>query len=131
MFCAVLSFWFCISHFGMVPLILTLSTFATCTVSTVPAADASKYLKVLLSAKAPLIKKRQVMRNAFGDYRKKMSDMEKKSTLGSSQIGFVYLYDFSFKMSPVCLLKDYCQIPCSSYFFLFQYSTVLWSDNGY
>jgi len=87
----------------MVPLILTLSTFAMFTVATVSAADASKYLKVLLSAKAPLIKKRQVMRNAFGDYRKKMSDMEKKSTLGSSQFGFVYLYHFPFKMSPVCL----------------------------
>ncbi|WAR15719.1 CH033-like protein [Mya arenaria] len=56
--------------------------------------DASRYLKVLLSAKAPLIKKRQAMRNAFGDYRKKMQEMERKSTavakrakLSSGEVG--------------------------------------------
>ncbi|XP_052760145.1 UPF0488 protein CG14286-like [Mya arenaria] len=58
------------------------------------AEDASRYLKVLLSAKAPLIKKRQAMRNAFGDYRKKMQEMERKSTavakrakLSSGEVG--------------------------------------------
>ena len=39
-------------------------------------------LKTLMSSKAPMIKKRQAMRNTFGDYRKKMRDSEKKSTAG-------------------------------------------------
>ncbi|KAL4239631.1 hypothetical protein ACF0H5_000440 [Mactra antiquata] len=43
------------------------------------AMEATKILKILLSAKAPMIKKRQAMRNAFGDYRKKMAEMEKRS----------------------------------------------------
>lgn len=44
------------------------------------AVEAEKALKILLSAKAPMIKKRQVMRNTFGDYRKKMAEMERKSS---------------------------------------------------
>ena len=40
--------------------------------------EAMKLLKVLRNPTAPLIKKRQVMRNAFGDYRKKMEQEEKK-----------------------------------------------------
>lgn len=38
----------------------------------------TKSLNVLKSNNASLIKKRQVMRNTFGDYRAKMSDDEKK-----------------------------------------------------
>ncbi|XP_060073758.1 UPF0488 protein C8orf33 homolog [Ylistrum balloti] len=43
------------------------------------AREAQKMLKILCSDKAPVIKKRQVMRNAFGDYRQKMLNAEKKS----------------------------------------------------
>ncbi|XP_033763134.1 UPF0488 protein C8orf33 homolog [Pecten maximus] len=43
------------------------------------AREAQKMLKILCSDKAPVIKKRQVMRNAFGDYRLKMLNAEKKS----------------------------------------------------
>jgi hypothetical protein len=35
-----------------------------------------------------MIKKRQVMRNTFGDYRKKMAEMEHKSTIGN----FLYVF---------------------------------------
>lgn len=40
--------------------------------------EASKALKTLRSSKAPLVKKRQVMRAMTGDYRKKMEDEKKK-----------------------------------------------------
>lgn len=40
--------------------------------------EASRALKTLRSAKAPLAKKRQVMRAMTGDYRKKMEEEEKK-----------------------------------------------------
>ncbi|XP_069121111.1 UPF0488 protein C8orf33 homolog [Argopecten irradians] len=43
------------------------------------AREAQKMLKILCSDKAPVIKKRQAMRNAFGDYRQKMLNAEKKS----------------------------------------------------
>lgn len=41
-----------------------------------------KALRILSSTKAPFIKKRQVMRNMFGDYREKMKVLEKKSAAG-------------------------------------------------
>ncbi|XP_076306560.1 UPF0488 protein CG14286 isoform X2 [Tachypleus tridentatus] len=41
-------------------------------------ADSIKMLKTLQNPKASLIKKRQVMRGAFGDYRLKMKEDEKK-----------------------------------------------------
>lgn len=40
--------------------------------------EASRALKTLRSSKAPLVKKRQVMRAMAGDYRKKMEDESKK-----------------------------------------------------
>ncbi|XP_064100551.1 UPF0488 protein CG14286-like [Macrobrachium nipponense] len=42
------------------------------------AEDLLKSYKILSGTKAPLIKKRQLMRSLFGDYRKKMADEEKK-----------------------------------------------------
>ncbi|OWF43080.1 UPF0488 protein C8orf33 homolog [Mizuhopecten yessoensis] len=43
------------------------------------AREAQKVLKILCSDKAAVIKKRQAMRNTFGDYRQKMLNAEKKS----------------------------------------------------
>ncbi|XP_061823582.1 UPF0488 protein C8orf33 homolog [Nerophis lumbriciformis] len=54
--------------------------------------DASHALKTLRSSKAPLVKKRQVMRAMAGDYRKKMEDEQSKqfkliqSELASAQL---------------------------------------------
>jgi len=53
------------------------------------AADTIKIIKVLKSTKAPMVKKRQAMRNALGDYRKKMKDAEKKSLSGMQHSKFV------------------------------------------
>lgn len=44
--------------------------------------DTVKNLKILKGNSAPLIKKRQVMKAAMGDYRAKMKDEEKKMSLG-------------------------------------------------
>ncbi|XP_030244836.1 UPF0488 protein CG14286 [Drosophila navojoa] len=52
------------------------------------AEDTTKNLKVLTSQTAPLIKKRQVMKLALGDYRSKMQQEEKKMLLASKQIKF-------------------------------------------
>ncbi|EDW05744.1 UPF0488 protein CG14286 [Drosophila mojavensis] len=52
------------------------------------AEDTSKNLKTLTSQTAPLIKKRQVMKSALGDYRSKMQQEEKKMLLASKQIKF-------------------------------------------
>lgn len=38
------------------------------------AEEALRAIKVLRSDKAPLVKKRQIMRTIFGDYRKKMEE---------------------------------------------------------
>lgn len=46
------------------------------------AEDTAKNLKTLTSQTAPLIKKRQVMKLALGDYRAKMQQEEKKMLLG-------------------------------------------------
>lgn len=43
-----------------------------------------KTMKILESSKTPVIKKRQVMRNKFGDYRSKMSQEEKSYKIGVS-----------------------------------------------
>ena len=40
--------------------------------------EASRALKTLRSSKAPLVKKRQVMRAMTGDYRKKMEEEKSK-----------------------------------------------------
>ena len=40
--------------------------------------EAVKALRILQNEKAPLVRKRQVMRNTFGDYRKKMEEEERK-----------------------------------------------------
>ncbi|XP_059145738.1 UPF0488 protein CG14286-like [Physella acuta] len=45
-------------------------------------AETIKILKILNSTKAPMVKKRQAMRNALGDYRKKMKEAEAKSLSG-------------------------------------------------
>ncbi|XP_065364894.1 UPF0488 protein CG14286 [Calliphora vicina] len=50
--------------------------------------DTVKNLKILKGNSAPLIKKRQVMKSAMGDYRAKMKDEEKKMGLASKQIKF-------------------------------------------
>lgn len=42
------------------------------------AQDAAYSLTILRSKRAPVIKKRQVMRSSFGDYRTKMAEEEKK-----------------------------------------------------
>ncbi|KAH8295900.1 hypothetical protein KR044_001615 [Drosophila immigrans] len=52
------------------------------------AEDTAKNLKTLTSKTAPLIKKRQVMKLALGDYRSKMQQEEKKMLLASKQIKF-------------------------------------------
>ena len=46
--------------------------------------EAVKILKILQSRKAPLVKKRQAMRNTFGDYRAKMKKEQTKSAAGES-----------------------------------------------
>ncbi|XP_049802278.1 UPF0488 protein CG14286-like isoform X5 [Schistocerca nitens] len=50
------------------------------------AQDASRALNVLKSKTAPLIKKRQVMRTTFGDYRVKMSEEEKQFNKTKTQL---------------------------------------------
>jgi len=50
--------------------------------------DAMKTLKILKSSNQSIIRKRQLMRSSFGDYRAKMADEEKKLRLGKRQIQF-------------------------------------------
>jgi len=52
------------------------------------AEDTAKNLKILTSPKAPLIKKRQVMKMSLGDYREKMQKEEQKLLLAAQQIKF-------------------------------------------
>ncbi|XP_055390353.1 UPF0488 protein CG14286 [Condylostylus longicornis] len=47
-----------------------------------------KTIKTLKSSTQPVIKKRQLMRSTFGDYRAKMNEEEKKYSLGTKQIKF-------------------------------------------
>lgn len=44
--------------------------------------DAEKTLRSLKSCNQPMVKKRQLMQSAFGDYRKKMAEEEKKLRAG-------------------------------------------------
>ncbi|XP_055313404.1 UPF0488 protein CG14286 [Sitodiplosis mosellana] len=53
------------------------------------AQDAEKTLKSLKSNSQPMVKKRQLMQLAFGDYRRKMADEEKKLRVGNTSIEFV------------------------------------------
>ncbi|KAH8343467.1 UPF0488 protein CG14286 [Drosophila kikkawai] len=52
------------------------------------AEDTAKNLKILTSSTAPLIRKRQVMKQSMGDYRAKMQQEEKKLMLASKQVKF-------------------------------------------
>jgi Domain of unknown function (DUF4615) len=51
---------------------------------TLTAADATKTYNLLLSPKTAYIKKRQLMRTTFGDYRAKMEKEDKKFKLGKT-----------------------------------------------
>ncbi|XP_023160877.2 UPF0488 protein CG14286 [Drosophila hydei] len=63
------------------------------------AEDTAKNLKTLTSQTAPLIKKRQVMKMALGDYRLKMQQEEKKMLLASKQIKFTAATETNTKSS--------------------------------
>lgn len=47
-----------------------------------------KQINVLKSANQPLIKKRQIMRTTFGDYRSKMADEERTMALNPESVRF-------------------------------------------
>ncbi|KAK7481426.1 hypothetical protein BaRGS_00027382 [Batillaria attramentaria] len=53
------------------------------------AVEVEKVLRILKSSKAPLVKKRQAMRNTFGDYRQKIRTMQKKATAAMKKTQFV------------------------------------------
>lgn len=53
------------------------------------AETAMRSLNILKSNNSSLIRKRQVMRNTFGDYRKKMTDDEKKFGKTSATLKFI------------------------------------------
>lgn len=63
------------------------------------AEDTAKNIKVLTSSTAPLIRKRQVMKLALGDYRAKMQQEEQKLLLASRQIKFTPTAESSKKSS--------------------------------
>lgn len=46
------------------------------------AQDMEKNIRLLKSANQPTVKKRQIMHAAFGDYRAKMQEEEKRLSLG-------------------------------------------------
>lgn len=46
------------------------------------AQDTEKTIRLLKSSSQPMVKKRQIMQTAFGDYRKKMLEEEKRLRLG-------------------------------------------------
>ncbi|XP_053684095.1 UPF0488 protein CG14286 [Sabethes cyaneus] len=50
--------------------------------------DTTKLINTLKSANQPLIKKRQIMRTTFGDYRSKMAEEEKTMALNPESVGF-------------------------------------------
>uniref|UniRef100_A0A1L8DAP9 Uncharacterized protein n=1 Tax=Nyssomyia neivai TaxID=330878 RepID=A0A1L8DAP9_9DIPT len=52
------------------------------------ALETEKTLRILKGAKQPIIKKRQVMKNTFGDYRAQMEKEEKELSLASKKIKF-------------------------------------------
>lgn len=55
--------------------------------------EAVKILKILRSDKAPMIKKRQAMRNAFGDYRQKMKAEERKTVAKLKKVSLTQVKD--------------------------------------
>ncbi|XP_055843347.1 UPF0488 protein CG14286 [Episyrphus balteatus] len=61
--------------------------------------DMSKSLKTLKSSTAPVVKKRQIMKASFGDYRSKMKEEEKKLALATRQIKFTSSTDAQNKSS--------------------------------
>lgn len=68
--------------------------------SNLPVQDAEKTLRSLKSSNQPMVKKRQLMQSAFGDYRKKMADEEKKLRAGKCDMpmsihcsAFVYIVE--------------------------------------
>lgn len=54
--------------------------------------DHQKALNVLMSHSTPLVRKRQVMRLSFGDYRTKMAEEERKLSKGKFTIIFLDNY---------------------------------------
>ncbi|XP_055531241.1 UPF0488 protein CG14286 [Wyeomyia smithii] len=50
--------------------------------------DTNKLINTLKSASQPLIKKRQIMRTTFGDYRSKMAEEEKTMALNPESVRF-------------------------------------------
>ncbi|XP_037938248.1 UPF0488 protein CG14286 [Teleopsis dalmanni] len=63
------------------------------------AEDTVKNIKILKSTTAPLIKKRQVMKAALGDYRSTMKAEEKKLSLAPKQVKFTNATDVNKKSS--------------------------------
>lgn len=61
--------------------------------------DTVKNVRVLKSSTAPLVKKRQVMKAALGDYRAKMKEEEKKMALAAKQIKFTQTIEANKKSS--------------------------------
>uniref|UniRef100_A0A034WUV9 UPF0488 protein CG14286 n=1 Tax=Bactrocera dorsalis TaxID=27457 RepID=A0A034WUV9_BACDO len=61
--------------------------------------DTVKNIRVLKSSTAPLVKKRQVMKAALGDYRAKMKEEEKKMALAAKQIKFTQTMEANKKSS--------------------------------
>ncbi|XP_012158325.1 UPF0488 protein CG14286 [Ceratitis capitata] len=61
--------------------------------------DTIKNIRVLKSVSAPLVKKRQVMKAALGDYRAKMKEEEKKMELAAKQIKFTETIEANKKSS--------------------------------
>ncbi|XP_071439725.1 UPF0488 protein CG14286 [Hetaerina americana] len=64
------------------------SSFSSKKINPRTAEDNMKALNTLKSNKAPLIRKRQVMRSLFGDYRAKMAEEEKKLYKANSNLKF-------------------------------------------
>ncbi|KAK3599604.1 hypothetical protein CHS0354_035845 [Potamilus streckersoni] len=59
------------------------------------AMEAVKILRILTNPKAPLVKKRQAMRNTFGDYRSKMKVQEQKSAASVRKVKMASGFDSS------------------------------------
>lgn len=53
-----------------------------------PVEDTLKLINTLKSPNQPLIKKRQIMRTSFGDYRAKMAEEERTMALAAGSVGF-------------------------------------------
>lgn len=57
--------------------------------------DAEKTLRSLKNSNQPMVKKRQLMQSAFGDYRKKMAEEEKKLRAGKCHMKIKSIHLFS------------------------------------